>query len=108
MHWLNKQPEEDELLKQFPADIMVMWPVSQRVSNVGNDDADLVEPSAACGGHHHHGHQKTAGRPSTWPPSIERRWLNSDLQEAGDGRWYHCECAEEGRLVKRRILTLFS
>jgi putative SOS response-associated peptidase YedK len=44
MRWLDEQPEADELLKQFPADLMVMWPVSQRVSNVGNDDANLVEP----------------------------------------------------------------
>ncbi len=44
MRWLDEQPEADELLKQFPADLMVMWPVSQRVGNVGNDDADLVQP----------------------------------------------------------------
>jgi len=44
MRWLDEQPEADALLKPFPADLMVMWPVSQRVSNVGNDDADLVEP----------------------------------------------------------------
>jgi putative SOS response-associated peptidase YedK len=41
--WLDEQPEADELLKSFPAGLM--WPVSQRVSNVGNDDADLVEPA---------------------------------------------------------------
>jgi putative SOS response-associated peptidase YedK len=44
MRWLDEQPEADELLKPFPADLMVMWPVSQRVSNVGNDDADLFQP----------------------------------------------------------------
>ena len=47
MRWLDEQPEADELLKPFPADLMVMWPVSQRVSNVGNDDADLVQPVPA-------------------------------------------------------------
>jgi len=44
MRWFDEQPEADELLKPFPADLMVVWPVSQRVSNVGNDDADLVQP----------------------------------------------------------------
>ena len=42
-----------DLLRPFPAEKMRSWPVSQRVGNVRNDDADLlkaVEPEAASQG----------------------------------------------------------
>jgi putative SOS response-associated peptidase YedK len=41
--WLDEQPEADDLLKPFPAELMTMWPVSTRVGNVGNDDASLLD-----------------------------------------------------------------
>ncbi len=33
-----------ELLKPYPAGLMVAWPVSSRVGSVKNDDAQLIEP----------------------------------------------------------------
>ncbi len=46
--WLGSGPEERapvELMKPFPADQMRSWPVSDRVGNVRNNDAELLEPA---------------------------------------------------------------
>ena len=37
------------LLKPYPADDMVRWPVDRRVGNVKNKDPALIEPAAATG-----------------------------------------------------------
>ncbi len=49
--WLGEEPESGSgvrsLLKPFPAEAMVAYPVSRRVSNPRNDDALCVEPLRA-------------------------------------------------------------
>ena len=35
------------LLKPYPADDMIIWPVDRRVGNVKNKDPSLIEPAAA-------------------------------------------------------------
>jgi putative SOS response-associated peptidase YedK len=42
------QPELKALLAPYPADDMICWPVSARVSNVRNNDSSLIEPVAAA------------------------------------------------------------
>ena len=45
--WLGEEPAEPDQLKALLvpyAGEMVVWPVSQRVGNVKNNDASLVEP----------------------------------------------------------------
>jgi putative SOS response-associated peptidase YedK len=44
--WLGVEPDPRELLKPFPAEPMMMWPVSTRVNTPKNDDADLLAPQA--------------------------------------------------------------
>jgi putative SOS response-associated peptidase YedK len=34
------------LLTPFPANLMVMWPVSTRVNSPDNDDSSLLDPAA--------------------------------------------------------------
>jgi hypothetical protein len=43
--WLGGEPDPHDLLVPFPADLMVMWPVSTRVNRPDNDDASLLEPA---------------------------------------------------------------
>ena len=49
--WLGEQRTDLEELKSllapYPSDEMICWPVSPRVGNVRNNDADLIEPLAA-------------------------------------------------------------
>ena len=49
--WLGERSVDPEqlksLLKPYPADDMVIWPVDRRVGNVKNKDPSLIEPSAA-------------------------------------------------------------
>jgi putative SOS response-associated peptidase YedK len=45
-HWLGDEPDPHDLLMPFPADLMVMWPVSTRVNSPDNDDASLLDPAA--------------------------------------------------------------
>jgi len=49
--WLGGGPAEPAelkaLLKPFPSEEMVCWPVSARVGNVRNNDPSLTEPIAA-------------------------------------------------------------
>ena len=40
--WLNG-PDPADLLKPFPADGMVMWPVSPKLNSPKNDSADLLD-----------------------------------------------------------------
>jgi putative SOS response-associated peptidase YedK len=46
--WLGEDAAEPEQLKAVlgpcPAEDMTMWPVSQRVGNVRNNDPSLIEP----------------------------------------------------------------
>lgn len=44
--WLGEDPATDplSLLKPFPADLMTMWPIDKRISNVKNEDRELAEP----------------------------------------------------------------
>ena len=50
--WLGEKTADSERLKglltPYPAEGMTMWPVSQRVGNVKNNDPSLVEPIALC------------------------------------------------------------
>lgn len=42
--WLGEDPASDpaSLLKSFPPERMMLWPVNKRVGNVKNDDASLI------------------------------------------------------------------
>ena len=48
--WLGKEPVDlprlKTLLAPYPAEEMTCWPVSNRVGNVKNNDASLIEPIA--------------------------------------------------------------
>lgn len=48
--WLGETNAKAEglqgLCKPFPSERMTAWPVSARVGNVKNDDAELVQPLA--------------------------------------------------------------
>jgi putative SOS response-associated peptidase YedK len=39
------------VLAPYPSEEMICWPVSPRVGNVRNNDADLIEPLAAVTAH---------------------------------------------------------
>lgn len=46
--WLEPSAQEQlpiDLLRPFPAEETIAWPVSNRVGNVRNDDADLLAPA---------------------------------------------------------------
>lgn len=43
--WLSGTPDEAfDVLKPYPADLMVAWPVSNKVNTVRNDAPDLIQP----------------------------------------------------------------
>jgi putative SOS response-associated peptidase YedK len=43
--WLSTiEPDPHDLLVPFPAELMMMWPISTRVNKPGNDDAAILEP----------------------------------------------------------------
>ena len=42
--WLSEDPDPADLMVPFPSELMKIWPVSTRVNNVRNQDADLLEP----------------------------------------------------------------
>jgi len=44
--WLGVELDPYDLLTPFPADLMVMWPVSTRVNSPDNDDPSLLDPAA--------------------------------------------------------------
>jgi putative SOS response-associated peptidase YedK len=41
--WLAEEPDPPRLMRQFPADLMRMWPISTRVNKPENDDASIIE-----------------------------------------------------------------
>jgi putative SOS response-associated peptidase YedK len=43
--WLSDEPDPHELMRPFPAEPMLMWPISTRVNKPENDDPSIVEPS---------------------------------------------------------------
>jgi putative SOS response-associated peptidase YedK len=50
--WLGEEPADPKdlkaLLAPYPGDDMICWPVSARVGNVKNNDANLIEPVVAA------------------------------------------------------------
>jgi len=50
--WLGEGPTEPvrllAMLKPFPAEAMEAFPIGNRIGNVKNDDAALIEPLAAA------------------------------------------------------------
>jgi putative SOS response-associated peptidase YedK len=42
--WLGEEPDPRGLMRQFPADLMRMWPISTRVNKPENDDPSILEP----------------------------------------------------------------
>jgi putative SOS response-associated peptidase YedK len=42
--WLSEDPDPADLMVPFPSELMKIWPVSTRVNNVRNQEADLLEP----------------------------------------------------------------
>lgn len=43
--WLGEEPDPRDLLKPFPSDAMVKWPISTRVNSVANDDPAILQPA---------------------------------------------------------------
>jgi putative SOS response-associated peptidase YedK len=41
--WLGEEPDPPGLMRQFPADLMRMWPISTRVNKPENDDPSILE-----------------------------------------------------------------
>jgi putative SOS response-associated peptidase YedK len=49
--WLaNIEPDPRDLLVPFPAELMMMWPISTRVNKPENDDATVLDPFAPVSG----------------------------------------------------------
>ena len=48
--WLGDEPDPPGLMRQFPADLMRMWPISTRVNKPENDDPSIVEPIELAAG----------------------------------------------------------
>jgi putative SOS response-associated peptidase YedK len=44
--WLGEEPNPPDLLSPFPAEQMIMWPISMRVNSPKNDDETLLEEVA--------------------------------------------------------------
>jgi putative SOS response-associated peptidase YedK len=42
--WLGDEPDPADLIRPYPADDMIAWPVSTRVNKADNDDAAILEP----------------------------------------------------------------
>ncbi len=41
--WLSAEPDPNDLLKPFPAELMKMWPIDRKVGSPRNDTADIIE-----------------------------------------------------------------
>ncbi len=41
--WLSDEPDPRDLLKQYPSELMKMWPIGRDVGNVKNDRPDIIE-----------------------------------------------------------------
>jgi putative SOS response-associated peptidase YedK len=44
--WLGEDPDPPGLMRQFPAELMRMWPISTRVNKPENDDPSILDPVA--------------------------------------------------------------
>ena len=42
--WLSRDEEPDDLLRPYPAELMMMWPVSTKVNSPKNEGRELIEP----------------------------------------------------------------
>jgi len=42
--WLSDEADPRDLLKPYPADLMMMWPISTRVNSYKNDDPSVLDP----------------------------------------------------------------
>jgi putative SOS response-associated peptidase YedK len=42
--WLDAPPDPREIAEPFPAEPMVIWPISTRVNSPKNDDPTLLDP----------------------------------------------------------------
>ena len=43
--WLSTiEPDPRDLLAPFPAELMMMWPISTRVNKPENDDPEILKP----------------------------------------------------------------
>jgi len=42
--WLGNETDPADLMVPFPSELMEIWPVSTRVNNVRNQEADLLDP----------------------------------------------------------------
>lgn len=43
--WLSDEENPRDVLRSYPVERMQMWPISERVNSVRNDDATLLEPA---------------------------------------------------------------
>jgi putative SOS response-associated peptidase YedK len=48
--WLRDEPDPRGLMRQFPADLMRIWPISTRVDKPENDDPSILEPIELAAG----------------------------------------------------------
>jgi putative SOS response-associated peptidase YedK len=42
--WLGSEPDPADLIRPYPADQMITWPISTRVNKAENDDAAILDP----------------------------------------------------------------
>lgn len=42
--WLSAEPDPDDLMKPFPADLMTMWPIGRDVGSPKNNRPDIIDP----------------------------------------------------------------
>jgi hypothetical protein len=56
-------PQPSELLKPYPAELMTMWPVSQKPNSPKNDGPELLEPVLADRARLKRRYQQAARRP---------------------------------------------
>ena len=47
--WLSTEPDPRDLLITYPAEPMIMWPISTRVNKPENDDPSLLQEIGADG-----------------------------------------------------------
>nr|WP_269808450.1 SOS response-associated peptidase family protein [Sinorhizobium mexicanum] len=42
--WLSIEPDPFDLMKPFPAELMMMWRIGRKVGSPKNDTADILDP----------------------------------------------------------------
>jgi putative SOS response-associated peptidase YedK len=42
--WLGDEPDRQDLMRPFPAELTRIWPISTRVNKPENDDSSILEP----------------------------------------------------------------